>query len=224
MRFAWTLLILACSQPPDAANPDPNCQPIAAGDCLLPWPSSFYMQADSSTATGLRVALPAAALPPTQVGKAFDVSRLNRLDGFSPATTLVVNLKARVDETKLPFYTDYSQSVAASSTVQLLRFDTGERVPLFAEVDHNALADEDQVLLIHPAVRLRPKTRYVVALQNIVDDNGARVVVAPFESLKNGDFPSTSRLAKLDYNPIFNLLSQQGVSKDALTLAWDFTT
>ncbi len=225
--LACALLLTACSSaPPTGENADPNCNPLAVGgECLLPWPSSVYLAKDSSTKTGLRVALPAAALPPNQVGKPYDTTRLDMLDGFSPATAIVVNLKARVDESKLPPAADIARSIDPTSTVQILRFDTGERVPLFAEVDHNVMnADEDQVLLVHPAVRLRPATRYVVALRGLVDTGGQPIHVAPFDAAVSGNLPSGSRLAGLGFDGIFALLEQQGVPRSSLTLAWDFTT
>jgi hypothetical protein len=38
------MLLVACSTPPDGANPDPACHPLApaAAGCFLPFPSSFY--------------------------------------------------------------------------------------------------------------------------------------------------------------------------------------
>src|SRR5438067_5059043 len=170
MKFLWPVLLCACSVTPDGANPDPKCHPLAVGDCLLPWPSAYYEKIDPSTASGFRIALPEGVLPEDQTGKPMDPAYLDRMDGFSPAGTLVANLKARLDPSQLPPSSNLMQSLAAGSTVQLFAFDSGERVPLFAEVDNNAGTDEDQVLLIHPQIRLQPKTRYLVALQKLVDE------------------------------------------------------
>jgi hypothetical protein len=223
MKWLACLLLFGCGAS-DGANPDAKCNPLAVGDCLLPWPSSFYLKSDSTTATGVRVALPEGVLPLDQTGKSMSPARLNLQDGFSPAGALVANLKVRLERTQLPPLDDPSKSMAASSTVQLVRWDTGERVPLFAEVDNNALPDEDQVLLIHPLVRLQPKTRYVVALRGLVDENRKRVRNAPFDALVAG--PSDARLVALQprYREIFAKLTAAGVAKHELTLAWDFTT
>jgi hypothetical protein len=202
----------------DVVNPDPNCQPITDGDCLLPWPSDFYRK------DGL-VNLPLGVMPKNQVGLPFHTDRFNQLDGWSPATQIVANVKAHVDRTKLPPYADLTRSLDPASQAQLLRFDTGERVPLFAEVDNNALDEEDQVILIHPMVRLAEKTRYVVVLRDLVDGKGEKVRVKPFDLLK-GPTPGNARLAALapKYQEMFDLLGKNGVPKDSLTLAWDFTT
>jgi hypothetical protein len=222
MRKLWLLMLLGCTSP-DGANPDPRCHPLAVGDCLLPWPSSYYEKADPSTASGFRVALPDGVLPLDQTGKSMDATRMNSMDGFSPAGMMVVNLKARLDPAQLPPLGDPAQSMVATSTVQLFVFDSGERVPLFAEVDNNAGTDEDQVLLIHPHIRLQPKTRYLVALQKLVDVDGKRVSNKPFEALKSGSVTSEN-LKKLDYSRIFSKLAAAGVKQSDLTLAWDFVT
>jgi hypothetical protein len=223
MKFVFAALFLVGCSGSDGANPDPKCNPLAVGDCLLPWPSSFYVKSDSSTATGKRIAIPEGVLPLDQTGKAMDPSYLNKQDGFSPAGMLVANLKARLDKTQLPPSSDLMKSLDPSSTVQLFAFDSGERVPLFAEVDNNAGTDEDQVLLIHPMIRLQPKTRYVVALQKLVDEKGKRVTNAPFEAVKSGDVTSDN-LKKLSYTDIFAKLTAAGLKKSDLTLAWDFST
>jgi hypothetical protein len=222
MKFLAVLLLLSgCGS--DGANTTPGCHPLAVGDCLLPWPSAYYLKADSSTATGYRVSLPASAMVLDQTGKPMDPTYLNKMDGFSPAGMMVANLKARLDPKQLPAESDLTQSLDASSTVQLISVKTGERVPLFAEVDNNAFVDEDQVLLIHPMIRLQPKSRYVVALQKLVDVNGKKVSNAPFDALKNGAATS-SALKSLDYKDLFATLESAGLKKGDLTLAWDFVT
>src|ERR1700690_2731512 len=102
MKYLYLAWLCGCSPTPDGANPDPKCHPLAVGDCLLPWPSLYYEKTDSSTASGYRIALPDGVLPLDQTGKAMDNTRMNSMDGFSPAGMLVVNLKARLDPAQLP--------------------------------------------------------------------------------------------------------------------------
>ena len=47
-----------------------DCQPFAKAPCLLPFPSNLFTRADHSTPTGLRVSLPAAAMPVNTKGAA----------------------------------------------------------------------------------------------------------------------------------------------------------
>ena len=85
----------------DGANPDPRCQPLAPIDsasptsCALPFPSSFYLTTDTTTATGLRVNFPAGLLPRNTRKMEFDSARLNQLDGFSPASQILADLGVR---------------------------------------------------------------------------------------------------------------------------------
>ncbi len=219
----------------DGANPDPRCQPLAPIDsasptsCALPFPSSFYLTTDTTTATGLRVNFPAGLLPRNTRKMEFDSARLNQLDGFSPASQILTDLGVRLDPALFAAEdADPAPTMSAASPVQLLRYDTGERVPVFAELDAYAAAEPGvpQALIIRPLVRLRPGTRYVVALQKLRDTAQQPVVVRPFQALVSGGYGPGSRLSPLKarYDEIFARLESAGVAKNSLTLAWDFVT
>jgi len=223
--FAATLgaAAVGCADGPDGVNPNPACQPISV-DCALPWPSSFYLKADATTATGYRVDLPSAALPEAAGAGPFDTTRMNLLDGFSAAGALVANVKARVAVDQLVPFTDIAKSLDATARTQIFRYDTGERVPHFSEVDANAAGDDDQVVLMSPAVRLEPKTRYVAVLRDLVDVDGKKITVAPFEALKAKRANPRLDAVRARYDEIFALLESKGVPRSSVTLAWDFVT
>jgi hypothetical protein len=220
---AVTLGAAGCGDAPDGVNLNPACQAISL-DCALPWPSSFYLKPDSSTATGWRVDVPPAALPEAAGAGPFDTGRLALLDGFSAAGALVANVKARVAVEQLVPHTDIARSLEASARTQLFRFDTGERVPHFSEVDANAGGDDDQVVLMSPAVRLQPKTRYVAVLRDLLDVDGKKITVAPFEALKARRAHPRLDPLRARYDEIFALLESKGVPRSSVTLAWDFVT
>ena len=122
---------------------------------------------------------------------------------------------------------DPRPSLTTTTPVQLIRYDTGERVPVFAELDANVNEPSDpQALIIRPLVRLRPATRYVVALRELKDLAQQPVTVRPFRALVDGSYGPASRLAALQgrYEQIFTLLESAGVPRTSLTLAWDFVT
>jgi uncharacterized membrane protein YciS (DUF1049 family) len=50
----------------DSADRYDHCDPLDTTLCALPWPSSFYLEQDSSTETGVRVALGKKSLPFTR--------------------------------------------------------------------------------------------------------------------------------------------------------------
>jgi hypothetical protein len=161
---------------PDAGTPDagvadagpvitiaPGCNPLVGDDCLTPFPSTAFEVA-AATATGVRIELPPDTLPKSNAGVALAPDRLDQKDGFSPSTRFVVHFARGVAAADLPGQDDLAASLGAASHVQLLEHASGARVPLFAELDANALPGEPQALLIQPMVRLKPGTRYDVAL------------------------------------------------------------
>jgi len=217
MRWLAVLALAACSSsgPPE---PKPGCNPLIGDDCLTPYPSSFYQ-----SATG-QVAIPDGVLP-TPKNTTLATDRLNSHDGFSPSTPFVVYFKEGVDASQLPTQDALDQSVLPTSAVQILDFDTGERVPVFAELDANAVGNQRQALLIHPMQRLQPATRYVIALVGLNDADGKPLAPAGFVALRD----KTALNAALDplvdrYEDIFAMLAQNGLARGQLSLAWDVTT
>src|SRR5262249_20365444 len=98
----WLLLLVAgcaASAPPDVPA---GHNPLVADDPLTPFPSSLVEADDSSTATGVRLAIPDGVLPVPQTGPPLSASRLNGRDGVSPSTPFLVYFKAGVDASQLP--------------------------------------------------------------------------------------------------------------------------
>ncbi len=223
MRCAPLLLVAACgsSPPPDVPA---GCNPLVGDDCLTPFPSSLVETPDATTATGLRVAIPDDKLP-QQHSAPLSAMRLNRHDGISPSTPFVVYFKRGVDATQLPTLDALDASVTADSAVQIIDFATGDRVPLFAELDANAIAPARQALLIRPMARLEPATRYVVALVGLHDASGHALEPAGFAALRDhGPLNKSLEPLAASYEEIFAALASAGVARKSLTLAWDVTT
>jgi hypothetical protein len=213
------LLVAGCHR-------DGDCNPLVGDDCLTPFPSSFHLVSDPTSATGVRVHIGADALP-RQAGGGGRIrpDRLDGLDGFSPATPFLVYFRRGVDATRLPGADDAARTLLPTSPVQIIDFASGARVPLMAELDARAHSNGRQALIIRPLERLRPATRYVVALIGLRDASGAPLVAAPFAALRDRA-PLSAALAPLAprYEEIFTLLAHAGVPRSALTLAWDVTT
>jgi hypothetical protein len=203
----------------DAAPPSP-CNPVVGDDCVTPFPSTYY-EKSASTTTGVAVAIPREVMPITISGSVIEPDRLNSHDGFSPSTPFIVYFQAGVDVTQLPTLADLADTVLATSPIQVIAADTGARVPLFAELDANAAPGDRQALLIRPQVRLRAGARYIVALVKLRDAKGQPLVVAPFASLRDGHPTAAVAGLKLKYDDIFDHLSQAGLQRADLTLAWD---
>ena len=224
--FVIAAIVAGCSSspsaPPEVAD---GCNPLVGDDCMSPFPSSFVETADATTATGWRVSIAASSLPVSHTGVTLDPSRLNLHDGISPSTPFVVYFKKGVDPSDLPTEDEIDQSVMATSAVQIIDYATGDRVPLFAELDANAEDGARQALLIRPMARLAPNTRYIVALVGLHDADGKLLDPAPFAALRDkGELNKSLTAVKSTYEDIFSTLEAAGIARKSLTLAWDVYT
>lgn len=227
--------------PADAGAPDtgppydpyaPPCEGLDPTMCILPWPSSRYLEADTSTATGFRISIPDGATPTNNRRVPVDPSQWDRFDGFSPFTSMVTAFPVDVDTSNLPDERHIADSLAADSPTVLLEVASDgsvTRVAHFAEVDTwpQALATE-RPFYIRPAARLRTGTRYVVAIRDLTDRTGAAVAPSPyFAALRDGT--SLAEAEDLEgrrahFEEIFGFLDDAGLTRSELILAWDFVT
>jgi hypothetical protein len=195
-----------------------GCDPMDARHCLLPFPSNAY-RADG------RVALPAGGMPTNVDGISIDPAEWNRNDGFSPNTPILTHLPD-VDPTILPPWTDLEASLADDAVIVLIDVATGERVPLWAELDASADSDDDRLLMIRPAVSLTEGATYAVGLRDLMTTAGDPIEADPvFVAYR--DRRTTDLAAIEDRRPAmeatFDALAAAGVERDSLVLAWDFT-
>ncbi len=214
---------IGCS---DAPPPEPaaGCSPVVGDDCLGPFPSSFYEALDSNSPTGMRVAIGASVLPIANDGTQVTPARLNGLDGFPSATRFIVYVKQNIDSATLPKSAAIADSVTAASTVQILDYETGDRLPVFAELDANAdiTQDDRQALLIQPMARFKPGKRYVIAMTGVKDVKGHALSVRPFRALRDKTALSKALTAMKDrYEEIFTVLEKGGLKRADIDLAWD---
>lgn len=228
--LAFAAVIAACGDDAPVSGVRAECNPLGAvGDaCLLPFPSSAYLVEDTTSNTGWRVDIPAEAMPVNVDDIRVDAAIFNRYDGFSPNAVIVAGFPGGVSAAGLPAHGDLAASVGPSSPVLIVEVDTGVRIPLFAEVDMNAQYPEDRALLIRPMLRMKPGTRYAVAIRKAVTaPDGTALPVSPaFQALVDGKTYAHPLMARLEprYPAIFAALEAQGVQKSDLVLAWDFVT
>lgn len=235
-HISLLLVGAACQPTPPQAQPQEpplptGCNPLGGSpgeDCLTPFPSSYYLEPDAGGTPRLRI--PAGVLPTSIQGVPLSPDLFNGRDGFSPATPLLAYFpltSGRLDVTNLPTAGRAGESLLPSSPIQLFEYESGERVPILAEPDRNAGSGERQALVIYPQLRLRPATRYVVALTALSSESGMRLPApSGFVALRDGRLDSGSPRSKLKarYDEIFAFLDRQGLSRQSLQLAWDFQT
>ena len=93
--FAGSLLALAGCPPEEEEGTPPihvevvaECENLEPDYCMLPWPSSRYLAADSTSDTGWRVDYVSEAFPENEREDVFDVEPYNVQDGFPPSAQI----------------------------------------------------------------------------------------------------------------------------------------
>jgi hypothetical protein len=223
----WALAVgLTCGCGGASSNPCARGAGLDVEECLMPWPSSAFLVADSSTRTGFRVQLPAALMPTNENGTAIDPAPWNGADGFSPMTTLFMEWSSLVDASALPAWHDPGPSLDADSATVLIDVDSGERVAHFVELESSPeVAAGYTEMYLRPAARLAEGHHYAVGIRGLRSVDGSAVKApAPFRELRDGEASSLdSRRAAFEAD-VFAPLVKAGVRRASLQLAWDFRT
>jgi len=192
-----------------------------------PFPSAHLLTESENSRTGCRVQIQQETIPVGTSGT-LDLVRFNRRDGFSPAGSLWAQVGEALDGSSLPPLADPQQSLAADASVQLWNLDTGERIPLFAELDaFEPQADADRSLLIRPLEAMGFETHVAVVLTDSLRraDGSAWRGPADFLAMRDGTLPEGRSTAALShYFHLVRTLGEYGLEKDRIQFAWDFVT
>lgn len=214
----------------DTATAD-RCDFLDPAVCLQPWPNDHFTRRSSSTDTGRRLALDRESMPQNRAGVPIEPSAYNRSDGFSPGqliTTRVPGLDTQraFRRTGAVPITDIARHRDAAQPVVVINARTGERHPIWSEVDANPDDPSDANLLIRPAVNFDGGERYIVALRDLRDSSGEVLKAGRgFRVYKNRIITSEPEVER--HRPhmerVFRQLRRAGVGREGLYLAWDFT-
>jgi len=226
------LALSACTAPPDdsgAPGVTPrefsDCDPIAHDYCSLPYPSSFYLRADSTSATGYRVHLGATTIPETWQGYQPPPDLWNELDGFSPMGPLLVRFP-NLALTGVPGHDNIGASLADDAPIVIVDMETGERMPYFAELDvAGERVEGTEFLFIRPMVPLRNGHRYAVGIRKLVDTSGAAIVASEgYAALRDGTATDNWDIEgrRDTYEEVYASLEGTGWARAETQLAWDF--
>ncbi|MDQ3368249.1 MAG: hypothetical protein M3680_22725 [Myxococcota bacterium] len=223
------LLLGACGDGPDGTPVAAACNPLGETGCVLPWPSSIYQVEDTASPTGIRLDVPAGALPLNFDDIPIDTAWINRRTGFSPMSQILLTFEGGVDGANLVGQDAMADSLTDASPTVLVDMTTGARVAHFAEVDVNELdKPAEQVLYLRPAVRLAGGTRYAVGIRKSLRGKagGALPITPAFNALLAGRATGHARLdaVRAGYPAVFAALAGAGVPKDDLVVAFDFVT
>lgn len=212
------------------SRPAAECQPFAATPCLLPFPNNLFTRPDRSTPTGLRLRLPAAAMPVNTKGQRVVTAEYNRNDGFSPGSAMIVHVAgldnaAAFARTGAAGVLNIGRSLGKNQPIVLIDESSGRRRLIYSQLDANATTPQTTNLMIIPGKALDAGHTYVVALRRL-RDAGGRVLKAPgwFARLRdNRRLLRGERSQRSRYAGIFAALARAGVGRRSLYEAWDFT-
>ena len=202
------------------------------GMCMLPFPNDYYTRADTSSPTGKRLDLTTAGLPANNEGVHIDASGWNLSDGFSQGSGITVKIPgldtlAAVTKNNLVPINHQGDYNLPDQRVLVIDADTGERWPVWANIDANATAPKDAVLEIKPSKNFDAGSRYIVALRNLTDASGAPLTAPTAFRYYRDDLPSAQdeiNARRDHFEGIFDSLRKADVKRNDLYLAWDFTT
>src|SRR6201996_534179 len=229
---ASVIAVLAVVATPALAKaPAASCQPYSAKPCLFPFPDNRLTRADRTSATSLRVKLPAAAMPVNTKGVRISPREWNRNDGFSPGSAIVLHVRgldnaAALKRTGVVPITNIAKSLAKRQPIVLIDQGTHKRQLIWAELDSLATSPGATDLMIHPAKLLADGHTFIVALRNLRTKSG-KLIPAPkwFARLRNfGKLPKAERSQTARYAAIFKALKRAGIARNkSLYAAWNFT-
>ncbi|MQA74681.1 MAG: hypothetical protein GEU88_10135 [Solirubrobacterales bacterium] len=199
--------------------------------CLMPFPDDYYTVKDKASPTRRRVELTDAAMPRNSSGQPIAAAPYNLNDGFSPGQAITLKVPgldtpqalAATDPVGLADLGRYSDERAPVVVVDMT---TGERWPIWVEIDSNASTPERTALLIHPAKNFAAGHRYAVAMRDLTD--GAGKELGPPEGFRyyRDDLPSKERVVNQQrkrFEQVFRALRKAKIKRKDLYLAWDFT-
>ena len=215
--------------PEQFAKPPPlaSCDPIDTTQCLMPFPDDYFTTPDKSTPTGHHLDYPRDMMPANGSGVHIDPADINRSDGFSPGSTIIVPVPGiDLAQTGAAPITDIARSLDPDAPIVLLDTDTGQRVPYWAELDTWNPDPTTRALVVRPARDFGEGDHIIVALRNMKDANGT-VIPAPPSFARLRDYRPSFDLASIqrlfELFPVFARLEKDGVRRQSLYLAWDFT-
>jgi hypothetical protein len=200
--------------------------------CLFPYPNDYFTRKDATTETGLRLDLDPESTPENAKGKHIDPADFNKSDGWSPGAPIVTQVPGMdtiqaFQASDIVPITQKSKYAAPDQPIVLIDAATGQREPIWAELDANATSPEQTDLLIHFNRNLLEGHRYIVAMRNLKRADGS-LIEAPdgFKLYRTENQVTENELIesrRAHFEEIFKVLADAGISRDDLYMAWDFT-
>ncbi len=202
----------------DNTNPD---------HCLLPFPSSAFLDSDSGTTTGYRLDIDGQAIPDSASAPSEDFHMLDYKDGHSPSTQVFTTFSSLPDISGLASQDSIHLSSQPDHNSLLLNMDTGQITEHWVEISSRTQEDEPTLVHVRSLRGLDHNTQYAVAFRGLVDENGDPIEPFPgFKALRDGIVTDNQQIESLrpSYETMFTSLSGIGYERQNLISAWWFHT
>ncbi|HUA75267.1 MAG TPA: hypothetical protein VL988_10965 [Solirubrobacteraceae bacterium] len=231
--FAFTAIVLAGTASAAELPTETKCEFIASpgsSECMLPFPDDYYTKADPTSPTGKRIDFRELATPENAAHQHIEVAPYNTGDGFSPGSVIALKIpgietKADVKAMHAVPINHLSRYKAAKAPVVVIDTSTGQRWPIWVEIDSTVKAEKAN-LEIHPAVNFTSGDRYIVALRNLKNAKKEHLQAPAGFRYYRDNLPSSEEKVnerRPHFEEIFSTLEGAGISRSSLYLAWDFT-
>lgn len=148
-----------------------GCDPMVRQTCLLPYPSSFYLEPSTTTGSGYQVAIPASALPFTKRGVQISAKySANKYDGFAVGSLILwaLDFGQHLDNSQLISYEDIHLSQYLSSTTLLINAHSGELHSHFSEKDFIDF-ENDHLGYMMPTPSLHFNSTYIALVKGLTN-------------------------------------------------------
>ena len=222
--------------------------------CLQPWPNDYFTKPDDPTGltapntdTGKLLNLNLLSMPQNKAGKPIDPTEHNLNDGFSPGNMIItkvpgLNSLQAFENTGAVGIDTPGAYDDPNQPIVVINADTGERHPVWSEIDFNPLdpavcgnapkppcEPESVNLIIRPLVNFEEGERYIVALRNLRDGNGDTIQPSDGFRVYRDNLVNTGQpeveARRAHFEDLFEELgdADQVIDRANLYLAWDFT-
>jgi len=202
----------------DNTNPD---------HCLLPFPSSAFLDSDTGTTTGYRLDIDGQAIPDSASAPSDDFHMLDYKDGHSPSTQIFTTFSSLPDISELASQDSIHLSSLPDHNSLLLNMDTGQITEHWVEISSRTQEDEQTLVHVRSLRGLDHNTQYAVAFRGLSDENGDPIEPFPgFKALREGLVTDNQQIESLrsSYETMFTSLSEIGYERQDLISAWWFHT
>lgn len=233
---------------PVGPNPD-RCDFLDPSVCLYPFANDYFTRLDETTSTGRRLDIKPESTPENILSRNIAVTDINRADGFSPGNMIVLKIPgldtpAAFENSGLVPITDTGAYADADQSVVVIDAETGERHPIWAELDSNPTTvdpsdggpggvnanpdnTEEVNLIVRPARNFEYGHRYIVAFRNLKDETG-RTIPAPLgfrvyrDGLRTRQAVVEARRQHMS-SLVSDVVNKAGFNRKSIYMAWDFT-